>query len=60
MELPLGWGSLQVWMFVKRITDKFILGLDMLRSHDMALDLKNDMLQLDQEAITLWRPGAQS
>lgn len=47
-------------MFVKRITDKFILGLDMLRSYDTAMDLKNDMLQLYQDAITLFHPRAQS
>jgi hypothetical protein len=60
VELNLGRRVLRLWVFVAEITDKFILGLDVLRAYDASVDLGRHMLRLDQKEVTLWRPGVQS
>jgi hypothetical protein len=59
VQLTLGRRSLKFWVFVAGVTDEFILGLDVLRAYVASVDLGRHLLQLGQEEVTLWRPGAQ-
>jgi hypothetical protein len=47
-------------VFVAKVTDEFILGLDVLRAYDASVDLGRNMLRLGQKEVTLWRSGAQT
>jgi hypothetical protein len=44
VELTLGQCHLQVRVFITEITDKFILGLDVLRANNASVDLKHSVL----------------
>ena len=59
VKLTLGLPALRIWVFVVEVTDEFILGLDVLRAYNASVDLGHHLLQLGQEEVTLWRPGAQ-
>jgi hypothetical protein len=39
------------------ITNKFILGLDILRAYGMSVDLGRQTLRLAEEEVLLWSPG---
>jgi hypothetical protein len=58
VELTLGQHPLMTWAFVARITDEFILGLDIPQVHCASLDLGHCVLQLGEEEVLLWRPKA--
>jgi hypothetical protein len=49
---------LKIWVFVAKSTDVFILGLDVLRARDAAVDQKRLVLRLGKEEVPLRRPGA--
>jgi hypothetical protein len=59
VELTLGWRALRIWVFVTKVMDEFILGLDVLRAYDASVDLGCHLLRLGWEEVMLWRPGAQ-
>jgi hypothetical protein len=59
-NLTLGRRPLLTWVFVANITDEFILGLDVLQSHDASTDLRRHVLQLGDEEVPLWRPGVRA
>jgi predicted nucleic acid-binding Zn finger protein len=46
VELTLGRSALKIWVFVAKITDYFILGLDVLRVSDASVDLGQHVLRL--------------
>jgi hypothetical protein len=46
------------WVFIASATDEFILGLDVMHTHDASVDLRCHMLQLDDEEVALRHPGA--
>lgn len=48
VELTLGQCPLTTWLFVTKVTDEFILGLDVLCAHDASMDLRC-MLRLREE-----------
>lgn len=52
VELALGWSSLTTCMLVTKITDEFILGLDVLRDHDPSSALGCCMLRLSGEELS--------
>jgi hypothetical protein len=54
-ELNLGRRALKMWMLIAEITDKFIIGLDVLRAYDVSMDLGSHM---GQEEVALWNSGA--
>jgi hypothetical protein len=64
-ELKLGQGRMSIWVFVTGITDKFILGQDVLHTYDASVDWRCYMLQLGEVEIllslswssTLWWPA---
>jgi hypothetical protein len=43
----------------RRVTDEFILELDVLRAYDASVDLGRHLLRLGREKVTLWRAGTQ-
>jgi hypothetical protein len=47
-------------VFFTRITNEFILGLDVLCAHNVSVDLGHHVLQLGNEEVPLWLPGVQS
>jgi hypothetical protein len=40
----------------EKITDGFIMGLDILQAYDMAADLKHCVLSPGKEEMSLWHP----
>jgi hypothetical protein len=40
VKLILGWGPLTTRLFVANITNKFILGLDVMHAHNASMDLR--------------------
>jgi hypothetical protein len=46
-------------VFVVEVTDKFILGLDVLQVYNASVDLGRHLLRLGQEEMTLLRSGTQ-
>jgi hypothetical protein len=58
VKLTLRGRPLAAWAFVANITDKFILGLDVLCTHDASLDLRYQALRLGDEEVPLWCLGA--
>jgi hypothetical protein len=44
VELTLGRRALRIWVFLAKITDEFILGLDVLRAYDASVDLGRHLL----------------
>jgi hypothetical protein len=51
VQLTLGQRALKIWVFVADVTDKFILGLDILRSYHTTLDVGGNVIRLDQEEV---------
>jgi hypothetical protein len=49
---------LKIQLFVISITNEFILGLDILRSYDVSVDLGPQTLHLAEEGVSLWHAGA--
>jgi hypothetical protein len=43
VELTLWWLLLTAWVFITKITEEFILGLDVLHAHNEAIDLYREM-----------------
>jgi hypothetical protein len=39
MQMTLNQSTLQIWVFITEITDKFILGLDILQDYNTLVDL---------------------
>jgi hypothetical protein len=56
VKLSLG---LMTWVYVSEITIKFILGLDVLCTHEASMDLGSCVLWLGDEEVPLWLPGVQ-
>jgi hypothetical protein len=50
--LTLGWPPLKIWVFIVNITNEF-LGLDILFSYDVAVDLGPGTLHLAEEEVLL-------
>jgi hypothetical protein len=46
------------WIFAAEITDEFVLGLDVLHEHNVSVDLGPCVLQLGEEEVVVWQPGA--
>jgi hypothetical protein len=59
VDLTPGQRALSFCVFVADVTDKFILGLNVLRAYDASVNLGRHLLRLGQEEVTLWRPAAQ-
>jgi hypothetical protein len=57
LTLTLGRRQLKIWVFVAYITE-FILGLDILRAYDAAVDIGRQTLRLPEEVL-LWSPSAE-
>jgi hypothetical protein len=57
VELPLAHTALQIRVFIGKITNESILGLDILQAYDTAVDLKHSVLRLRKEEVSLWLPG---
>jgi hypothetical protein len=57
-ELNLGRHLLLTWVFIARIANQFILGLDALPTYDLFMDVGPHVLQLDNE-VPLWCPWVQ-
>ena len=57
VELTLGRWALRIWVFVAKVTDDFIFGMDVLRVYDASVDIRRHLLRLGREELTLWRPG---
>jgi hypothetical protein len=53
VELILGWHLLLTWVFVTRIADVFILGLNALHADDSFTDVGHHVLQLEDEEVPL-------
>jgi hypothetical protein len=49
---------LKIWVFVVKITNKFILGLDILRAYDASVNTGRQTLPLVEEEVSLWSPEA--
>jgi hypothetical protein len=58
LTLTLRWLPPKIWVFVADITNELILGLDILRACNASLDIGRQTLQLAEEEISLWSPGA--
>jgi hypothetical protein len=54
LTLTLGLRPLEIWVFVANITNKFILGLDIMREYDASVDLGRQPLHLAEEEVSLW------
>jgi hypothetical protein len=48
VEPTLGQSTIYIWVFVKKITDKFILGSRVLQAYDAAVDLNHHVLWLGE------------
>jgi hypothetical protein len=57
VELTLGQLPQLTWVFITKIADKFILGLDVLHAHEASVDLGCHVLQQGNEEIPLWCSG---
>jgi hypothetical protein len=57
ITLTLGRRSLKIRVSVADITNKLILGLDVLRAYDACVDIGRQTLLLAEEEISLWSPG---
>jgi hypothetical protein len=58
VDLALEQSTLCIWLFITKITDQFILGLEILRAYDTVTDLKHSVLQMGQEEVLLWHSHA--
>jgi hypothetical protein len=56
--LNLGCRPLRIWVFVGNITDKLVLGLDILRAYDASVDIGPQKLRLAEEEVSLRSPRA--
>jgi hypothetical protein len=41
-------------MFITKITDSFMPGLDVMQAYDTMIDLKRHVLRLGEEEVSLW------
>jgi hypothetical protein len=57
-EVTMGQHPLRTWGFAAKITDKFILELDVLHVHDAPVDLGYLVLRVGKEDMQLWCHGA--
>jgi hypothetical protein len=57
LTLTLGRHPLKIWVFITSITNKFILGLDIMRTYNASVDQGRQMLLLAEEELSLWSPG---
>jgi hypothetical protein len=55
VQMTVGRSALRIWMFTVKIADDSILGLDVLRGYNAAVDLKHHVLGLDEEKVS-WHP----
>lgn len=53
--MNLGQTALRIWVFVAEITDKFIMGLDVLRIHEATVDLGRHVLRIGREVSRSFR-----
>jgi hypothetical protein len=58
VEVTLGQSPIYNWVFVTHILNMFILGLDVMLSHDTSMDLRRHELQLGNEEVPLRHPRA--
>jgi hypothetical protein len=56
LTLTLGWCPHKIWVFVAIVTNKFILGLDILHAYDASLNLGRQTLCLAEEEVSQWSP----
>jgi hypothetical protein len=49
--------TLKMLVYVTNITNKCILGLDILRAYDASVGLGRQTLRLAEEEVSLWSPG---
>lgn len=49
---------LTTWVFIANTADKLILGVDVLRVNDASMDLRQNVIRLGDEEVSLWHPGA--
>jgi hypothetical protein len=59
MGLTLGQSAQWIRMFIIKITDKFILGLDILQAYDVMLDMKHNVLWLGKQQVLSEHPEVQ-
>jgi hypothetical protein len=59
VELTLRQSIPWIWALITKITDEFILGLDILQAYNTVVALKYHVLQLGQEGASLWHPRSQ-
>ena len=57
LELTLGRSTVRLWVFVARVAEEVILGLDALRSHDATVDVGRRILRLGRDEVTLRGPN---
>jgi hypothetical protein len=55
-EVSLERRPLKIGVFVANITNKFILGLDILRAYNASVGIGHQMLRLGEETVSLWSP----
>jgi hypothetical protein len=58
VTVTVGRRPLTTWVFFANVIDEFILGLDVMHSHDVSLDFRRHVLRLGAEEVPLWHPGA--
>jgi hypothetical protein len=51
VELPLRWSVLRISVFVPKIADEFVLGLEVLRAYNAAVDLTHRVLRMGEEVV---------
>jgi predicted aspartyl protease len=56
LTVNLGRRSLKIWVLVASTTNKFILGLDILRAYGASVDVGRQTLRLVEERVSLWSP----
>jgi hypothetical protein len=53
LTLTLGWHPLKILVLIVNITNKFILGLDVLDMYNASVDLGRQTLHLAEEEVSL-------
>jgi hypothetical protein len=53
VELTVGRRAWRILVFVAQLTDKFVLGLDVLQAYDVSVDLRHHLLRLGWKEVTL-------
>jgi hypothetical protein len=57
LTLTLVQRPLEIWVFITRIPNECVLGLDVVRTYSASVDLGRQMLPLAEEEVLLWSPG---